>query len=160
MLLREHFDSGLLDGLPVLERASINQASDEQLKAAREWVVEYRLGRLGLKAFGPDGKNALDALTVLVLDCLENWPKRPEAVAKTSIAQGVDEFATTYIEFFLNGKGLLEVLRWKFKIESAAGVTARMVSVVSGTTQSSVKSASVGFGLSSEPGGTPRLIHA
>lgn len=116
MLLRNQFESKFIEWLPVLERASLNQETEGRLKEVREEIVEYRKKNLGLKTFGPDRENATDALTVLFLLCLESWPERPEATADVSIAQCIDEFATTYIEFFGNSKCLLENLKHRFEM--------------------------------------------
>ncbi|SMC18264.1 hypothetical protein SAMN02745857_00512 [Andreprevotia lacus DSM 23236] len=118
MLLRSHFTSEFMKWLPIIELASTNQAASEQLMWARDEILKFREQYLGLKAFGPDRESAEDALTILFLLCLESWPQRPEAVAKTTIVQGVDEFATTFIEFYGRSKSLLEALKQRFEIKS------------------------------------------
>lgn len=59
-------------------------------------------------------QSSVDALTILFLLCLQDWPQKPEGVPRSNIVQGIDEFAATYIEFFGRSEKLIAELKCQF----------------------------------------------
>ncbi len=116
-LLNSEMDEVIAAWLPTARLAADGRASSEQLANARRLVEQYRQSELGLFAFSEPRIGKCDALTVLFMFALEDWPKHPESEAKTNIVQAIDEFSSLYIEFFGRGRELVQVLRSCFGVQ-------------------------------------------
>lgn len=116
-LIPEGQESPFVTWLPSAQLAARREAKVEQLTAARKSVEEYRQQQLGLTSFAGPRVNKQDALSVLFMFALEDWPSEPASQARTSIVQAIDEFSSLYIEFFGHGRVLVQVLRECFGIQ-------------------------------------------
>lgn len=112
--LRSEFGPEFLEWLGATEQASKNGVSLQGLRTTREEIIKYRERHLRLKGFAMERQSSVDALTILFLLCLQDWPQKPEGVPRSNIVQGIDEFAATYIEFFGRSEKLIAELKCQF----------------------------------------------
>lgn len=116
-LLPEHRELPFSQWFTIADRAARGEAAAEELAAARKSVEEYRQRELGLESIGPQQTSRMDALSVLFMFSLEDWPSKPETRARTSIVREIDEFSLLFIEFFGLGRELVQLLKESFGID-------------------------------------------
>jgi hypothetical protein len=116
-LLPEAQESPFAQWLASARLAMRREATVGQLAAARKSVEEYRQQHLGLKSFTGPRVDGRDALSVLFMFALDDWPSNPATQTKTSIVQAIDEFSSLYIEFFAHGRELVQVLKQCFGVQ-------------------------------------------
>lgn len=116
-LLESELEEPFSKWLNTFQITSGRATTSAQLAETRKAIEEYRCQQLGLNNFGVLRTGANDALTVLFMFAFEDWPSNPETLAKTSIIQAIDEFSSTYIEFFGNGIELVRILKNCFHVQ-------------------------------------------
>ena len=115
--LNSEMDQLVATWLPTARLAANRRATPEQLASARELVEQYRKSQLRLSTFSEPRTGKGDALTVLFMFALEDWPEHPESEAETNIVQAIDEFSSLYIEYFGRGKELVQILKSCFNVQ-------------------------------------------
>lgn len=114
-LLPEVNETPFVKWLPFARLAARRQTEDDQLAIARKSIDAYRK-QIGLNNFSEPRINKQDALSVLFMFALEDWPNEPDTQAVTNVVQAIDEFSSLYIEFFGGGAGLVQTLKKCFDL--------------------------------------------